>query len=109
MAATLSQAALLAALNGSPTYVGTISSSGSHADNADGTPFDLPQGAVVMLVADAAGYFIPMATAAGTVTTSNGVPLSASSPFYFRIRESKPFLRWISASGTAALRVFRMD
>jgi hypothetical protein len=109
MAATLSHTALLGALNGSPTYVGTISSSGAHADNADGTPFDMPQGAVVMLVADAAGYFAPLTSAAGTVTTANGVPLAASSPFYFRVRESKAFLGWISATGTAALRVFRMD
>ena len=103
----LGQHDLLKALNGHPTYVGTITSTGSDTTNANtATPFTLEAGGLYLLQANAALYFLPGSTA---VTANNGIKLAADGDmFYLLLDKDTTTLRAISASGTTNLKVFRL-
>lgn len=99
-------------LNGDPTLLGTLTSTGSAVTEAStAVPFTIPKGKVLLLQVDAAGYFITSGapdSAATTVTATNGIYLAANERYVLGLRDERASLSWISATGTAKCRVFQL-
>jgi hypothetical protein len=101
----LDQEGVIKALNGSPTYLGTVTSTGASATNAStATPFTLTRGSLLLLQADATVYVVSGAS----VSSSNGVKVAADEKFYLLLTSEQTTLAVISASGTANVKVFRL-
>lgn len=98
---SLDQRTLMFALNGSPSYLGTITSTASSSTNS----FDIPEGSILMLQADAEVTVIPVASASGTVTAGNGVTLAAGERFYCTLTK---YQKHVACIGAAAVKVFRL-
>lgn len=106
MSRFLGTAGLTAALNGVPTYLGTIAASTTSKTQATtAVPFTIPTGVLLLLVADAAVVF----TVGSSVTATTGIPLAATEKWTTALRQSSTGLAAITASGTANLLVFRLE
>ena len=111
--------ALFFALNGEPTKLGVLTSSGASVNNSTtAVTFTLPSrtiggtafyGTVLKVVCDAKAYITPGATASGTATAATyGHPTLAETPYYLILQDTTSQLAAISASGTANCAVFQM-
>lgn len=120
---------LFSEINGVPTYVETVTSNGSAATssgkaNAAGT--GSAKGLRLLVQPDAACYIKVGATtetgvdgaAVPTVTAANGLKLAADEKFFLCLTEDNfptqglvgmTKIQVISASGTANLKIFRLD
>lgn len=113
-ALTRSPQAAIEAVNGSPKYVGAISATTSVATQA------LASGGGIYLLQTDADVFIHGATASNgtvkldsgaseTLTAAKGVKLIADKDWIFSSRPEDTHLAAICASGTATLKVFRLE
>ena len=89
------------ALNGSPQYLGTITSTSSSSTNS----FAIPAGSILMLQPDADVTVLPVASASGTVTAATGVSVAAKERFYCTLARNQTHVACI---GAAAVKVFRL-
>lgn len=119
MPAPLTDSGLSQALYGDPVLLGTIVSAGSSTtngstavpfnntgDNADGGGL---RGKTLLIQSDVAIYVKQVTTSASTVTSANGVKISADQLFYISMRREKGFLAIIPVSGSANVKVFEMN
>lgn len=98
----LSQNQLMMALNGSPEYLGTITSTSSSSTNN----FAIPAGSILMLQPDADVTLIGVSGASGTVSATNGVDVGAGQRFYMTLRRDQTHVACI---GAASVKVFRLS
>lgn len=103
----LSPAQTTVRLNGSPAYVGTITSGGTSSTTLSAG--SLTPGCCYVLEADAKCYFAAQTSSAGTVTTANGKQIAADGDFYVWLKSDQTHIAVISASGTANVKVFKME
>lgn len=103
--------------NGSPQYLGTIQSTGTNV--ISNISSKIKQGDCLLVQSDAAGYVQggDNATTPTVVNSaSNGVFIDVQEKFFIRLRSDESvqntngeaYLQFISASGTANLRVWLM-
>lgn len=97
----LDQTRLMFALNGSPEYLGTITSTAASSTNA----FAIPAGSILMLQPDADVTVIGVSSASGTVTAANGVDVGAGQRFYITLNNRQSHVACI---GAAKVKVFRL-
>ena len=115
----LAVAQIMEQLNGSPQYLGTIQSTGSNVISSLSSV--IKPGDRLLVQPDAAGYILAAdASSSPTVTnsSSNGVKLAADEKFYITLATNQTpnkintadegWLQWISGSGTANLKVWRL-
>ena len=112
---------LFSEINGIPTYIETVQSTGTAA-----TSNTLPRGARLLVQADAACYIRVGATtevgidgvAVTAVSSTNGLKLAADEKFFLCLNEDNfpkqgiaaiLKIQVISVSGTVNLKVFRLD
>lgn len=115
----LSVAQIMEQLNGSPQYLGTIQSTGSNViSNLSSL---IQPGDRLLVQPNAAGYVLAAdSSSSPTVTNSSttGVRLAANERFCITLAtnqtpnkintEDEGWLQWISSSGTANLKVWRL-
>lgn len=120
MSSRLSDAsAILESLNGSPTYLGTITGVGGTAVTAasTGVTFTIPAGQRILLQGDTNFYFLPtpsvttdgQASTAVVVTADNGVLVPAGTERTLCLRTVQNDVSVISGSGPFNIKVFRLD
>lgn len=108
-----------ATLNGRPTPLGCITSNSAASSTNASTalPFaeEAPylKGKTLLLAPQAAGRFLPLRDASGTVsaaagTVDAGVPLYAGERIIFVMEDADTHLGWIAASGTSTLEVWEL-
>lgn len=97
-------------LNGQPTYVGVLTSTGASVTNATtGVPFTLNGGEVLKFVCDAEAWLTPGGTASLTFSSANlGHPIPAKTAYFMITKETTTTIALISTSGTANCGVWRM-
>lgn len=103
----LDQRQFVVTLNGSPTYVGTIQSTGTTTTTLSAGA--LTPGRTYLLQADAKAYFAPQTSSAGTVTTANGTLIGADGSFVVCLKNTQTHIAVISATGTANVKVFLLE
>lgn len=100
------------ALNGSPSYLGTIIATTTKNNHDTATPFndtgDALKGKALMVQPDTACYILAGATNAGTVTTSNGVKLAADERVILTMTRDQGWLACVAVSGTTNLKVWEL-
>lgn len=89
------------ALNGSPSYLGTITSTAASSVNA----FAIPAGSILCIQPDAEVTIVPVASASGVVTAGTGIKLAANERFYCTLTRDQAHLACI---GAANVKVFRL-
>lgn len=104
---------LFVLLNGKPTKLGVLTSTGSSVSNVDaGTPFTITAGSVLKVECDAPAYVGMQATCHGTVTNANYCPLVDTRPareaFIIPEGTASPTMAAISVSGTSNCMVWEM-
>lgn len=94
---------------GMPEYLGSIAATTTGVDNSNtGTPFTIPDGAAILIQADADVYLSAQATAAATPPATTASFLLASGGVgQFVMTRAKPYLCARTASGTATVKVFQ--
>ena len=103
----LNQGQFVKGLNGSFSYLGTVSSTGTSVTN-NGS-FTIPLGKLVLVQPDAAGYLLPATSGSGTVSATNGLKLDPNEKWVVCLKSTEAVVAWISVSGTAALKVWSID
>jgi hypothetical protein len=94
---------------GSPQYLGTITSGAGAKNNSDtAVPFTIPQGALLMLQADAAVFVQPVTTAAGAATVAQGVKLAADEKFLLWLGSSEAYVSAIALAGNPNIKVWHL-
>lgn len=96
-------------LNGTPTYLGTITATTTKNNNSTASPFTIPLGQFVLVQCDAATYVLPGTTTGATVTTSNGVKIIADEKYYLMLTLDQAYLAALAVTGTVNCKVWRMD
>ncbi len=102
----LDQDQLMRALNGSPRYLGVIASTTVKTNADTAVPFTIKPGSLLLLVPSAAVNVLPGFSPAITVTTANGIPLTASEKFYMLLKKD---VSTIQVVGTANTSVWEME
>ena len=106
-------AAVLQATVGWPSYLGTITSTGTSVNNhstssAFNNTGDALKGRMLQCQADAACYMLPGTTNAAAVTSANGVLIPANGTYVVTMGENDGWLAVISVSGTANVKVWEL-
>lgn len=101
----LSQEDLMRGLNGSPTFLGVIVSTTAVDNSTTASDFEIPAGALLLLVPDADVHVLPGTVADGAVTTANGVPVAADEKFYILLKSSQTAVQAIGAANTKVWRL----
>lgn len=108
----LALAVLLAAASASASdnYLGTIASAGSSTTNAStASAFSLSTPGRFMVQCDAAVYVRAGTTSSVSVSSANGVKVSADSPYDIVLPGSSGFIAIIPVSGSANCKVFAVS
>jgi hypothetical protein len=98
---------VLNTLNGRPTYLGTITATTVKTNADTAVPFTLNPGTVLLIQADAEGYF--SVGSAATLTASNGVLLQAKEKFLLILAGDDRTLQALPVSGTLNLSVHQLS
>lgn len=113
MPAPLSGQFLDQSMYGDPVLLGTIVATTTKNNSDTAVAFNATgealKGKLLVLQPDADCYVRQVDTAAGTVTTANGIKLAADQLFYMGMRSTKGFIACVAVSGTANLRVFELN
>lgn len=102
------------ALNGSPSYLGTIDATTTSKTNHQATtPFnntgDGLSGKVLLIQSNSDVFLLPVSTNTGTVTTTTGVKIRADERVMLTMTQRHNWLAVICASGTANVRIWEME
>lgn len=102
---------ILAGLNGSPQYRGTIATAGATAVNNSTTaaPFTLISGRIYLIqMSGGAGYFNSYVLAASATTTANGVKLLTDERVTFTSTPDETFISVIRDTTDVTLKVWEL-
>jgi hypothetical protein len=103
---------LLGPLNGTPVRLGTIVATTTKNNYDTATPFnnsgDGLAGKVLLIQADAAGYILPGTASTSTVTTSNGVKVSADERVIITMQSNYLSLAALAVSGTMNVKIWEL-
>lgn len=98
-------------LNGTPTFLGTITATTTKNNHDTSSPFnntsDALKGWVLMVQCDAAGYLLPGTTNAAAVTTTNGIKVAADEKYIFIMSVQHGWLAALAVTGTLNCKVWR--
>lgn len=102
----LSSRSLIYALNGSHTYLGTITS--ASVGVSAGNEFSIPAGSL-LLVQATGGVYIKPGVSTDTVSAGDGLYLLQDEKWYVCLTSSQTHLHVAGAAGGAALKVWRLS
>lgn len=101
----LSQEDLMRGLNGSPEFLGVITSTTVKDNSTTAVPFTIKKGDLLLMVPSAAVHVLPGLAASGAVTTANGVPLAADEKWYMLLKSD---ISAVQVVGSASTKVWRI-
>lgn len=100
------------AVNGSPSYLGTIVATTTKNNHDTAAPFndtgDALKGKTIMVQPDTACYILAGSANTSTVTTANGVKLAADERVTITMTRDQGWLACLAVSGTTNLKVWEM-
>lgn len=98
---------------GDPTFLGTLTSTGTSVNSSTVTAIGDLSTKAVLIWADAQGFVITTSSDSGTAaksgTTGVAVVINANDPKTFRVKQGNHRLAFISNSGTANLYIFELS
>lgn len=100
----------LQALNGSPSFLGTVTATTVKDNSNTSSTFTITGGSLLMVQCDAASYLLTASSAAAaTLTSTNGVRVEAYEKFYLMLLNKEQWLQALAVTGTINCKVWRMQ
>ncbi len=105
---------LLQAINGAPTYLGTITTTSAAAKNnsdtssAFNTAAPLLKGKVLLLQASGTCYILPVSSASGAVTSATGIKLAQDERVQLTMDNTRGYLSVIRDSSDVSVKVWEL-
>lgn len=108
----LGTAKLVAVINGSPRYLGTIVATTAKDNSSTASAFTISAGSTILLQSDTACYVLAGTSAdqtQPTVSATNGVYLAALEKYQFILPRATALVQAIAVTGTSNVKVWVVE